>query len=320
MSQDFAAACQVYYDRVYRFLLALSGDPNQAEDLTQEVFYRALLHIGSYREQGQMLTWLCAIGKNLWLSQCRKERRRTPTLADTPQPGPEEPEKKHEKTFRKGMKKIRRRWIASLIVVIILVPFVLMGIAQVTGDGLCYTNLHEFYLAHAFLGKMKAGDYEGAAKYVDRETRRGEFQERFTEEELANYDQDAIDTFVAAAQGYTEMGGLSGYRFHWGGYASAVVGGESFDGDTFYRFDFTITVGGKDYLASLEVTDNGVTNCSVYDNPMGGPQQLNAINVWEYTLWDEYEARYDNPEREAAYTAFVEQRAYESGLQVAPKE
>ena len=74
MSQDFAAACQVYYDRVYRFLLALSGDPNQAEDLTQEVFYRALLHIGSYR----------------WLSQCRKERRRTPTLADTPQPGPEE--------------------------------------------------------------------------------------------------------------------------------------------------------------------------------------------------------------------------------------
>ena len=33
MSQDFAAACQVYYDRVYRFLLALSGNPNQAEDL-----------------------------------------------------------------------------------------------------------------------------------------------------------------------------------------------------------------------------------------------------------------------------------------------
>ncbi len=49
------------------------------------------------------------------------------------EPVPEEPEKKHEKTFRKGMKKIRRRWIASLIVVIILVPFVLMGIAQVTG-------------------------------------------------------------------------------------------------------------------------------------------------------------------------------------------
>lgn len=234
------------------------------------------------------------------------------------EPVPEEPEKKQEKTFRKGMKKIRRRWIASLLVVVILVPFVLLGINQVRKDGLCYTNLHELYLAHAFLGKMKDGDYEGAAKYVDRELRRGEFQERFTEEELANYDQDAIDTFVAAAQGYTEMGGLSSYRFHWGGYAAAYQCSESFDGVPIYQFDFTITVGGKDYLASLEVTDNGVLNCYVYDNPMGGPQQLNAISVWEYTLWDEYEARYDNPEREAAYTAYVEQRAYESGS--APKE
>lgn len=235
------------------------------------------------------------------------------------EPVPEEPEQKQEKTFRKGMKKIRRRWITSLIVVVVLVPFVLMGIAQVTGDGLCYTNLHEFYLAHAFLGKMKAGDYEGAAKYVDRELRRGEFQERFTEEELANYDQDAIDTFIAAAQGYTEMGGLSSYRFHWGGYAAAYQCSESFDGVPIYQFDFTITVGGKDYLASLEVTDNGVLNCSVYDNPMGGPQQLNAISAWEYTLWDKYEELYDNEEREAAYTAFVEQRAYESGRQVAPQ-
>ena len=90
MSQDFAAACQVYYDRVYRFLLALSGDPHQAEDLTQEVFYRALLHIGRYREQGQMFTWLCAIGKNLWLSQCRKRRPAPESLTDIPQPGPEE--------------------------------------------------------------------------------------------------------------------------------------------------------------------------------------------------------------------------------------
>ena len=90
MSQDFAAACQVYYDRVYRFLLALSGDPNQAEDLTQEVFYRALLHIGRYQEQGQMFTWLCAIGKNLWLTQCRKKPPEplSPTLAA--RSGPEE--------------------------------------------------------------------------------------------------------------------------------------------------------------------------------------------------------------------------------------
>ena len=227
------------------------------------------------------------------------------------------PEQKRASTFRKGMKKIRRRWIASLVAVIILVPLVLLGINQVREEGLCYTNLNEFYLANAFLGKMKAGDYEGAAEYIDREFRRWEFQARFTEEELANYDQDALDTFVAAAQGYSEMGGLSDYRFHWGGYGNAYQCSESFDGVPIYQFEFALTIGGVEYRARVEASKDGVTNCHVYDSPMGGPQQLNAINEWEYNLWDEYEARYDNEEREAAYNAYVEQRAYESGS--APK-
>ena len=231
------------------------------------------------------------------------------------------PEQKRARTFRKGMKKIRRRWIASLIVVIVLVPFVLLGINQVREEGLCYTNLNEFYLANAFLGKMKAGDYEGAAEYIDREDVRERYLfSWFTQEEMENFDQDVTDIFVAAAQGYTEMGGLSDYRFHWGGYASATVGAlDEEERVACYRFDFQVTVGGKDYRAILEVSDDGVEDCWIYDNPMGGPRQLNAINQWEYTLWDEYEARYDNEEREAAYTAYVEQRAYESGLQVAPK-
>lgn len=90
MEPDFTAVCGEYYDRVYRFLLSLTGDPHQAEDLTQEVFYRALLHIGRYEERGQMFTWLCAIGKNLWLSQCRKKPPEplSPTLST--RAGPEE--------------------------------------------------------------------------------------------------------------------------------------------------------------------------------------------------------------------------------------
>ena len=142
---------------------------------------------------------------------------------------------------------------------------------------------------------------------------------RFTEEELANYDQDALETFVAAAQGYTEMGGLSDYRFHWGGYANAYQCSESLDGVPIYQFEFALTIGDMEYRAILEASKDGVVNCYVYDNPMGGPRQLNAINEWEYTLWDEYVARYYDDERKAQYTCFVEQKAYESGLQVAPK-
>lgn len=240
--------------------------------------------------------------------------------APQPEPAPDPtPEEKKEKSFRKGMKKIRRRWITSLIVMVILVPFVLLGINQARGFGLCYTNLHEFYLANAFLGRMKAGDYEGAAEYINRE----EVRERylfswFTEEEMANFDQDVTDTFVAAAQGYTELGGLSDYRYHWGGYAAAYQCSESFDGVPIYQFSFTLTIGGVEYRAVLDAGKDGVEACWIYDNPMGGPQQLNAINTWEHTLWEEYVERYYDDERKAQYDCFVEQEAYESGQQVAP--
>lgn len=60
---DFSVVCQMYYHKVYRFLLSLTGNVHQAEDLTQETFYRALLHIGQYRDDGHMYTWLCTIGK-----------------------------------------------------------------------------------------------------------------------------------------------------------------------------------------------------------------------------------------------------------------
>lgn len=76
--EDFGAVFRDYYQRVYRFLLALSGSPHQAEELAQEVFYRALLALPRYRDDGHMFTWLCTIGKNLWLNECRRQRRLEP--------------------------------------------------------------------------------------------------------------------------------------------------------------------------------------------------------------------------------------------------
>lgn len=89
---DFSVVCQMYYHKVYRFLLSLTGDVHQAEDLTQETFYRALLHIGQYRDDGHMYTWLCTIGKNAWLSECRKQKRvvSLDEVPEPPVPGPED--------------------------------------------------------------------------------------------------------------------------------------------------------------------------------------------------------------------------------------
>ena len=65
---------------VYRFLLALTGDEGQAEELLQETFYQAFLHIDRFEGRSSLYTWLCCIGKNAWLHECRRRSR----YADTP--------------------------------------------------------------------------------------------------------------------------------------------------------------------------------------------------------------------------------------------
>lgn len=66
---------EAYSMRVYRFLLSLSQDAQMAEELTQEVFYRALLHIHDFKGRSALITWLCEIGKNAWLAECRRNNR-----------------------------------------------------------------------------------------------------------------------------------------------------------------------------------------------------------------------------------------------------
>ena len=68
-----------YGKPLYRFLLSLTGSREQAEELMQEVFYQALIHIDQFEGRSSILTWLCQIGKNAWL----KEIRRNSRYADT---------------------------------------------------------------------------------------------------------------------------------------------------------------------------------------------------------------------------------------------
>lgn len=61
-----------YSKPVYRFLLSLTRENGLAEELLQETFYHALLHIDQFEGRSSLYTWLCQIGKNAWLKECRK--------------------------------------------------------------------------------------------------------------------------------------------------------------------------------------------------------------------------------------------------------
>lgn len=41
----------------------------------QETFYQAFLHIDRFEGRSSLYTWLCCIGKNAWLKECRRRSR-----------------------------------------------------------------------------------------------------------------------------------------------------------------------------------------------------------------------------------------------------
>ena len=74
-----------YADIVYRFLLARTGSPDLAEELTQETFFQAVRSIGRFDGSCQISTWLCGIAKNVQRSHSRKMHETVP-LDGVPEP------------------------------------------------------------------------------------------------------------------------------------------------------------------------------------------------------------------------------------------
>jgi RNA polymerase sigma-70 factor, ECF subfamily len=68
-------------DRLYNAILRVVGDREEARELTQETFVKALTKIETFRGDSQPFTWMFRIGVNLAISHLRKvQRRRTFSL------------------------------------------------------------------------------------------------------------------------------------------------------------------------------------------------------------------------------------------------
>lgn len=76
-----------------------------------------------------------------------------------------------EKAAARSLRKIRRRWVASVLAVLVALPLlavtVLLTVGQVKGEGICFTNLDDISLATRFVRTVCAGDYEKATQYLD---------------------------------------------------------------------------------------------------------------------------------------------------------
>lgn len=63
-----------HYLQVYRFLICFTGNQNDAEDLTQEVFIRVLNNFSNLDNVNNIKTWILAIAKHVAIDHYRKKK------------------------------------------------------------------------------------------------------------------------------------------------------------------------------------------------------------------------------------------------------
>ena len=73
---------ETHYMRVFSYVMTLAGNRSQAEEITQEAFFRAFSKQSEFRKEADEATWLCAIARNCFLDEKRREGRTAPMPED----------------------------------------------------------------------------------------------------------------------------------------------------------------------------------------------------------------------------------------------
>lgn len=68
---------EAYYMRVFSYAMTLTGDRGEAEEITQETMFRAISNQNSFRGESDEVTWLCAIARNFYLDEKKRQGRHT---------------------------------------------------------------------------------------------------------------------------------------------------------------------------------------------------------------------------------------------------
>jgi RNA polymerase sigma-70 factor, ECF subfamily len=229
-------------------VLSLTGDRDQAEELTQETFYRAYLHIGSFRGDSSLYTWLCQIARNLYLDAVKRvsrERRSSQqqrmqqkelnaapqsrgdfaaelvirekaitlhrVLHRMPEPYKEvfalrvfgelkfreiaelfgrtgadlsiSPPERDRQAVKIIQRLRRRRLLWILLVLVVIVPVSWLGLNEIAGEGLSYSNSYDHYQAARFFAELEQGNIASAFDYLNMEQAYADLQQDLSREQ-----------------------------------------------------------------------------------------------------------------------------------------
>lgn len=74
MGVDFEQLFKTYYMQVYSFVMTLARNQDTSEEITQKTFFKAMTAGRKHQGDSSEFTWLCAIAKNLFIDEVRKNK------------------------------------------------------------------------------------------------------------------------------------------------------------------------------------------------------------------------------------------------------
>lgn len=72
----FEQLVEGYQKKVFNITLRMMGNPDDASELTQEVFIRVYRSLRNFKEESQFSTWIYKIATNICLDELRKQKKR----------------------------------------------------------------------------------------------------------------------------------------------------------------------------------------------------------------------------------------------------
>lgn len=182
-----------------------------------------------------------------------------------------------DKVVAKSFRKIKKRWIYSIILAIFLIPVCCLGWNEIHKTGVHFTNIREIYIGHQFVKELQLGNYDKAFKYLNLKDKKLEYR-NLGEKKLENFEEKAYESFLESAELLEEAGGVKGYQY------KGIIASEHSEG---YDYDvtFVLEVDGKRQRTTFEVTDNGVNwfsnSGSFRDDPIA------HLGAWSEWLWQD---------------------------------
>lgn len=194
-----------------------------------------------------------------------------------------------DNAVKKGFKKIRVRWWASIILVVVIVPCIFLGWNQYHNIGIHYTNINEYYIGQSFMEQLQKGNYEKAYEYIDIDGLKQEWLEVwFEEQELVNIKEDGLIKFCEYADKIEKKGGIEKLE-----YTGIGIYAYESDGTPIYQLSYKIRFDGKNQMFCVNVSDDGVESFTGGDSFITDP--LAQFSIWSEYLWQDYEGCYYDP-------------------------